>query len=45
MSMKKSGSGFSFVKGEYAVKIANNQNSLTYSAPDYGQIGCAWSGH
>ncbi len=44
MTMKKSGSGFRFVKGEYEVKINSSQNSLTYTAPDYGSIGCTWGG-
>ena len=42
MTMKKKGAGFRFVDGEYEIKIANNQNSLVYTAPDFGEIGCVW---
>ncbi|MEO8669324.1 MAG: hypothetical protein ABI399_12455 [Bauldia sp.] len=42
-TMKKKGAGFRFVDGEYEIKIANNQNSLVYTAPDFGEIGCVWS--
>jgi hypothetical protein len=45
MTMNQQGSGFHFVSGEYDMRIDGSQNSLTYSAPDYGTIGCVWSGH
>jgi hypothetical protein len=43
MTMNKQGKGFRFVDGEYEIKIANDQNSLVYTAPDFGEIGCVWS--
>ncbi len=45
MTMNKQGAGYQFVDGEYVVKITNAQDSLTYTAPDYGTTSCKWSGH
>jgi len=43
MTMQQQGRGFHFVDGEYDVQINDSQDTLTYSAPDFGTIACVWS--
>ena len=44
MTMKQRGKGFHYVKDEYEVTVTQEQNSLTYSAPDFGTTNCNWEG-
>jgi hypothetical protein len=45
MTMKQRGKGFHYVKDEYEVTVTDEQNSLTYSAPDFGTAHCNWEGY
>jgi hypothetical protein len=44
MTMRQQGRGFHYVKGEYQVSINKAQDTLTYTAPDFGEIACTWGG-
>lgn len=45
MEMKRQGKGFHFVDGEYEITVTQEQNELTYSAPDFGTATCNWEGY
>lgn len=45
MEMMRQGKRFHFANGEYEVKVTQEQNELTYNAPDFGTAVCNWEGY